>query len=124
MLLLAIHPLPLHMVEEAGIGKQHLDVENTVTGFVNKPISFLVREVSLSILSIGGTDDCPNLYVQDNIAQVISNCDYIMEGYKDADGNEILPVSGLLSSEFMLKNKWILDFETGIIYQNKENKHV
>lgn len=113
-----------HMVEEAGIDKQQLDVEKTVTGFTNGPISSSVREVSLSLLSIGNNDESPKLFLQDDIAQVINNCDYIMEGFKNSEGNDILPVSGLLSSEFMLKNKWILDFETGIIYQNKENKHV
>ena len=43
-----------------------------------------------------------------------------MDGLKDGEGNDLVPVSGMLSSNFMLKNKWVLDFGTGVMYQRKD----
>ena len=43
-----------------------------------------------------------------------------MDGLKNAEGNDLMPVSGMLSSNFMLKNKWVLDFGTGVMFQRKD----
>ena len=43
-----------------------------------------------------------------------------MDGLKNAEGNDLMPVSGMLSSDFMLRNKWVLDFGAGVMYQRKE----
>lgn len=51
---------------------------------------------------------------------VISNCQHIMDGLKNAEGNDLMPVSGMLSSNFMHKNKWVLDFGTGVMFQRKD----
>ena len=31
-----------------------------------------------------------------------------------------MPLSGMLSLDFMLRNKWVLDFGTGMMFQRKE----
>jgi len=41
-----------------------------------------------------------------------------MEGLKAPEGNDLMPVSGMLSSDFMLRNKWVLDFGTGVMYSH------
>ena len=109
-----------HLMDDAGICVKHLGDDGTVTCFTTDTLESALYDVKLSIISVGGTPDDPKLYTQNGKAQVISNCQYIMEGLKDAEGNDLMPVSGMLSSDFMLRNKWVLDFGAGVIYQRKE----
>lgn len=108
-----------HLMDEAGICVKHSGDHGSVTNFMADTVETSLNDVTLSIISIGGTTECPKLCIQNDKAQVISNCQYIMEGLKDAEGNDLLPVSGMLSSNFMHRNKWVLDFGTGVMYQHK-----
>lgn len=109
-----------HLMDDAGICVRHLDNDGTVTCFTTDTMETALCDVTLSIISVGGTPECPKLYTQNVKVQVISNCQYIMEGLKDAKGNDLMPLSGMLSSDFMLRNKWVLDFGTGVMFQRKE----
>ena len=108
-----------HLMDEAGICVKHLGNDGTLTCFSTDTLETSLYDVTFSIFSLGGTSECPKLYTKHDIAQVIGNCQHIMEGLKDADGNDLMPVSGLLSSEFMHRNKWVLDFGTCVMYQRK-----
>lgn len=105
-------------MDDAGICVEHLGDDGTVTCFTTDTLETALYDVTLSIISVGGTPECPKLYTQNDKAQVISNCQYIMDGLKDAEGNDLLPVSGMLYSNFMLKNKWVLDFGTGVMHSH------
>lgn len=107
-----------HLMDDAEICVKHLGDDGTVTCFTADTLETALCDVTLSIISVGGTPECPKLYTQNDKVQVISNCQYIMEGLKDAEGNDLTPVSGMLSSEFMLRNKWVLDFGTGVMYSH------
>lgn len=109
-----------HLMDDAGICVRHLDNDGTVTCFTTDTMETALCDVTLSIISVGGTPECPKLYTQNDKVQVISNCQYIMEGLKDVKGNDLMPISGMLSSVFMLRNKWVLDFGTGVMFQRKE----
>ena len=109
-----------HLMDDAGICVRHLDNDGTVTCFTTDTLETALYDVTLSIISVGGTPECPKLYTQNDKAQVISNCQYIMDGLKDAEGNDLRPISGMLSSNFMHKNKWVLDFGTGVMFQRKD----
>ena len=109
-----------HLMDDAGICVRYLDNNDTVTCFTTDTMETALCDVTLSIISVGGTPECPKLYTQNVKVQVISNCQYIMEGLKDAKGNDLMPLSGMLSSDFMLRNKWVLDFGTGVMFQRKE----
>jgi hypothetical protein len=50
--------------------------------------------------------------------QVVGEHKYLMDNLKNSDGNELPPISGLLSSAFMLEHKWVLDFGAGVMYSN------
>lgn len=108
-----------HLMDDAGICVRHLDNNGTVTCFTTDTLETSLYDVTLSIISVGGTPESPRLYTQNEKVQVISNCQYIMEGLKDAKGNDLMPLSGMLSSGFMLRNKWVLDFGTGVMFQRK-----
>ena len=73
--------------------------------------------VSLDLVSVGGTPESPKLYKSEDIVQAISDYEYLMDGLKDPEGNEVPPICGLLSSVFMHRNKWVLDFGVGVIYK-------
>ena len=109
-----------HLMDDAGICVRHLDNDGTVTCFTTDTLETALYDVTLSIISVGGTPECPKLYTQNDKVQVISNCQYIMDGLKDAEGNDLMPISGMLSSNFMHKNKWVLDFGTGVMFQRKD----
>lgn len=109
-----------HLMDDAGICVKHLGDDGTVTCFTTDTLETALYDVTLSIISVGGTQERPKIYTQNDKVQVISNCPYIMEGLKDADGNGLMPVSGMLSSDFMHRNKWVLDFGTGVMYQRKD----
>ena len=109
-----------YLIDDAGICAKHLGDDGTVTSFSAETLETALYDVTLSIISVGGTPGCPKVYTQNDKVQVISHCQYIMEELKDAEGNKLMPMSGLLSSSFMHKNKWVLDFGTGVMYQRKE----
>lgn len=99
-----------HMMDDAGICVRYFDNDGTVICFTTDTLDTVLCDVLLSIISVGGTPECPKLYTQNDKAQVINNYQHIMEGLKDPEGNDLMPVSGMLSSDFMLRNKWVLDF--------------
>lgn len=104
------------LIDDAGICVRHLGGDGAITCFTTESFESATYEVTLSIISVGGTEECPKLYTQNDKVQVISNCQYIIDGFKDEEGNDLTPISGLLSSSFMHRNKWILDFGIGAIY--------
>ena len=77
-----------------------------------------MQEVNLCVLSIGGTEQEPKLCSYKDKVQVVVEHKYLMDNLNDSAGNELLPISGLLSSAFMLEHKWVLDFGAGALYSN------
>lgn len=73
--------------------------------------------MTLSLVSVGGTTKDPKLFVGEDIVQTISDYEYLMDGLKDLEGNDVPPICGLLSSVFMHRNKWVLDFGVGLMYK-------
>lgn len=109
-----------HLMDDAGICERQLGDDGTVTCFTTDMLETELYDVTLSIISVGGTPESPKLYTQTDKVQVIGNCQHIMDGLKNAEGNDLMPVSGMLSSNFMLRNKWVLDFGTGLMFQRKD----
>lgn len=106
-----------HLMDDTGICVGQLSGDGTITCFTNDMLETALYNVTLSIQCLSRTPERPRLYIQNDEVQVISNSQYIIEGLKDAEGNALMPISGMLSSEFMLRNKWVLDFATGVMYQ-------
>lgn len=109
-----------HLLDDAGICVKQLQEKGTVTCFAAGTMEAAFYDVTFNLFSLGGTPECPKTYTLNDKVQVISNCQYIMEGLKDAKGNDLMPLSGMLSSDFMLRNKWVLDFGMGVMFQRKE----
>lgn len=106
-----------HVVEDAGICKEILSNEGDVTCFSNETMNTDFCHVTLSLVSVGGTTKEPKLFVGEDIVQTISDYEYLMDGLKDPEGNDVPPICGLLSSVFMHRNKWVLDFGVGLMYK-------
>ena len=106
------------VIDESGASANAEMGKGSVVGFNNKPIDTSIQEVNLCLLSIGGTEQEPRLCTYKDNVQAISEHKYLMDSLKDSDWNELLPISGLLSSAFMLEHKWVLDFGVGIMYSN------
>lgn len=105
-----------HVVEESGAFLDVIEGQGKIIGFTNEAIETSIIEIDLCLLSIGGTENEPKICSYRDRVQVLGDYKYIMDGLKDAKGNNLLPISGLLSSAFMFEHKWVLDFGLGIMY--------
>lgn len=111
--------LTRHTLDELGLSSKKRKLTGSVKGFSNKIMETSTQRVQLPLLSIGGTAESPKICICKDNANVTSEIKYIMEGLKDPKGQPNPPISGLLSSSFMLKHKWVLDFGLGVMYSKK-----
>lgn len=105
-----------HMIDKAGLPNGNVISNGILTLFNNRQIKTTIKNVEFSLLSVGGTEDDPKLCSYEDNVQVIDEPPHIMEKFKDPEGEELPPISGMLSSAFMYRHKWILDFKTGVVY--------
>ncbi len=70
--------------------------------------------ISLSLYSYGDLEGDAKVVETEDEFQIISGRDYIIPVKEGVPS-----ISGLLSTEFMLKRNWILDYENLVIYANK-----
>lgn len=110
-----------HMVDEAGMSCEKDIGNGFVTIFSSRKMKTTVKKVKFNLLSVGGTEDDPKLYPCEDYVLIIDEHPYIQENLKDSEGEELLPISGMLSNAFMHEHKWILDFGTGMIYCDKQH---
>ena len=111
--------LTKHVLEEADISIEATEEKGSVTGFSGNEVYTTIGNANLSLLSIGGTAEKPKICNYKDCIQVIHQHKYLMDNLKTPEGETLLPISGLLSSGFMQKHKWILDFKHGVIYSLK-----
>lgn len=108
-----------HALKEAGISVETTNQKGNITGINYKETETKIGRVNLSFLSVGGTEEDPKICNYSDKIQVLQKTKYIMDNLKTPEGEEQMPVSGLLSSSFMHEHKWILDFKNEIIYSLK-----
>lgn len=108
-----------HALEKAGISVENTGQKGIISGFGYKESETTIGKVDLSFLSAGGTEEEPKICQYSDNIQVLQKAQYILDNIKTPEGEEQMPVSGLLSSSFMQEHKWILDFKNGIIYSHK-----
>ena len=111
--------LTKHVLDESGFKSGKIESRGSVMGFSNEALESSIQSVDLCLLSIGGTEENPKICRYSDNLQIVDKYLHIMDGLKDSEGRELLPISGLLSSQFMLNHKWILDFGLGVIYSRK-----
>ena len=103
-------------IEDSGASVKTKVEKGSVLVFNNKVMDTTLKEINLSLISIGGTEQNPKMLSFNDKVQVTSEYKHLVDGLKSSDGNELPPISGLLSSSFMLEHKWVLDFCNGVIY--------
>lgn len=106
--------LTRHAMENGAKGYEHISGHNALHTISGETITDLAK-VEFSLISVWkdkerGTDLVPDT----DVFQILSGQKHICW----CDNEEIPPISGLISSDFMLRNKWILDFNVGVIYVN------
>ncbi len=89
---------------------------DTVTGSVKADSC---RSTLRLVSSENNEDGFKVINCEDEI-QVISHLDFIVDAGTNDDGEAYPAISGMLSTGFMLHNKWILDFHHGVIYSRKK----
>jgi len=111
--------LTKHVLDEAHLLIEGESENGSVTGFNNKEMQTTIRKAEFCLLSIGGTEKEPKLCSYKDDVQVLDLHPHLIENLKDSDGNDLLPISGLLSSAFMCEHRWVLDFGVGVMYNRK-----
>lgn len=108
-----------HVLDISGINHVPVEGDWGVTGASNKQTVASVSEVWFPLASVGGTKEQPKIYEADDTVQVLHTSDYVLNAPFDNQGNQLMPICGLLSSSFLLKHRWVIDFGAEAIYRLK-----
>ena len=76
-----------------------------------------LAKVTFSLLSIGKKEGETVLKTDTDTFQILDGRKHIATHHDE----NIPPISGLFSTDYMLQKKWILDFGTGVIYSTKSS---
>ena len=90
-----------------------LDAKGTVSGVSGTDETGFAK-LSFSLISADEEGNMNNLVEYEDITQVLSDHEYV------ANDGKRFPISALLSTKFMLRNKWILDYGNLAIYSRKQ----
>lgn len=106
--------LTLHAMENGARGYEHIEGHNSLHTISGESITALAK-VDFSLLSVWADEERGTGLVPDtDVFQIVSGQEHLCW----CDNEKIPPISGLISSSFMLHNRWILDFNVGYIYVN------
>ena len=105
-----------YVLNDGGITSKHTGMRNSLTSVAGTKITDLMT-VNFDLLSIGDKIGEVKTNNYSTEFQVINNSKYIIEGTKD-----IPPVSAIIGAEFLLENKWVIDFSSGAVYSAKKQQ--
>ena len=105
-----------YVLKESGYEYEDINEKGSFTCYAHETMNTTIKNVTLNLLSIGGTEDNPKLCSAKEECQITDAFCFIMNEQKDEEGQYRQPISGLLSSPFMHRHKWVLDFSLGVIY--------
>lgn len=114
--------LTKHAIEVGGLQHKGIGKRDHIVGINNHLTDVAVYDVELSLASISEQEGEFKICYYHDAVLVDENRMHLEDGFTDPDGNAAEPISGLLSSSFMHKHKWVLDFGFGAIYSEKNNK--
>jgi len=93
---------------------ERIDGHQSLYTISGETISDLAK-VDFSLMSVGYDEEKGSFLVPDtDVFMIVSGQEHLCW----CEDKDIPPISGLISSRFMLRNKWILDFNVGFIYVN------
>ena len=105
-----------YVLNDGGITSKHTGMRSSLTSVAGTKITDLMT-VNFYLLSIGDKIGEVKTNNYSTEFQVINNSKYIIEGTKD-----IPPVSAIIGAEFLLENKWVIDFSSGAVYSAKKQQ--
>jgi len=105
-------------LKDKGFNHSYLDSKDVMNGLVGG-VEVDQATVDFNLLTLVSNNDVAEVSHQDHFMvmphQIISSEDVGC----DVNGEQIPPVEGLISSDFMAKQGWALDFGAKIIYKRK-----
>ena len=106
--------LTRHAMVNGGQRYELIDGQQSLYTISGETISDLAK-VDFSLMSVGYDEEKGSFLVPDtDVFMIVSGQEHLCW----CEDKDIPPISGLISSRFMLRNKWILDFNVGYIYVN------
>lgn len=105
------------VLNDGGITSKHTGMRSSLISVAGTKITDLMT-VNFDLLSIGDKIGEVKTNNYSTEFQVINNSKYIIEGTKD-----IPPVSAIIGAEFLLENKWVIDFSSGAVYSAKKRQN-
>ena len=105
-----------YVLNDGGITSKHTGMRSSLTSVAGTKITDLMT-VNFDLLSIGDKIGEVKTNNYSTEFQVINNSKYIIDGSKD-----IPPVSAIIGAEFLLENKWVIDFSSGAVYSAKKQQ--
>ena len=105
-----------YVLNDGGITSKHTGMKSSLTSVAGTKITDLMT-VNFDLLSIGDKIGEVKTNNYSTEFQVINNSKYIIDGSKD-----IPPVSAIIGAEFLLENKWVIDFSSGAVFSAKKQQ--
>ena len=105
-----------YVLNDGGITSKHTGMRSSLTSVAGTKITDLMT-VNFDLLSIGDKIGEVKTNNYSTEFQVINNSKYIIDGSKD-----IPPVSAIIGAEFLLENKWVIDFSSGAVFSAKKQQ--
>ena len=103
------------VLADCKVEKVDEDNEGSITCFNNANFETSFQTVSFELRTLMGDVFSKKVFLDEEV-EVLHHHDYLIENIKNEAGEVLQPLSGLLSSDFMLRHKWILDFGVGLMY--------
>lgn len=104
-----------HVVDEGGFENHIINKMMSIGGVTGNEIDTTIRQMKFSVFSLGGDEKQPKMCNHDEQMLVMDRSKYLLD--IDDKSKELEPVAGLISSVFLKKHKWILDFGNKVIYR-------
>jgi hypothetical protein len=108
----------MQSLKDNGFKHSYLDSKDVITG-LNGGVEVNQASVDFNLLTLDENNDESEVSHSD-LFMVMPT--YLMSSDEvgtDENGNKLPPIEGVISSEFMAKHGWALDFGVGIIYKRK-----
>ena len=103
-----------------GFECQYLGESDSISGLDGSETEAEDAMVKYKIETMKEDDGSLDEISYSSIFKVISHYPYTpSQGSRDKNGNPLLPVEAIISSSFMAKEGWVLDFGANIIYKRK-----
>lgn len=100
----------LHVLQDASLDWKYTGKKSSITSVAGTHVTSAAN-VKFNLMGIGTDNIKMKLLSCNEEFHVIDNCRFILDG-----NDHIPPISGILGTEFLKNQKWVIDFDAGMAF--------